>query len=229
MLTPVWCWASVSDPFVISGFSVNTIKSSFCIILSWWIMLPLKNKQLAWKIRIMFSIISYTVHIPRGMRILANSCPIIQIGSLSPTPHPCLYSSLLWQNCSHEFHISPLAFFSYNHSVPTHAQSLDLWDFESKHIGVLRHSLKVEEWGRHFQPFASWFYLCFGMCCACLINLRCLLVMHGENIALMSPLPSSSLQFAAKAVLAGPVSAKQLLLINSAIMVKLEWSEVTFM
>lgn len=43
MLTPVWCWASVSDPFVISGFSVNTIKSSFCIILSWWIMLPLKK------------------------------------------------------------------------------------------------------------------------------------------------------------------------------------------
>lgn len=67
------------------------------------------------------------------------------------------------------------------------------------------------------------------MCCACLINLRCLLVMHGESVALMSPLPSSSLQLAAEAVLAGPVSAKWLLLINSAIMVKLECSEVTFM
>lgn len=52
--------------------------------------------------------------------------------------------------------------------------------------------------------------------------------MHGESVALMSPLPSSSLQLAAEAVLAGPVSAKRLLLINSAIMVKLECSEVTF-
>lgn len=41
--------------------------------------------------------------------------------------------------------------------------------------------------------------------------------MHGECIVLMSPLPSSSLQLATEAVLAGPVSAKQLLLINSAI------------
>lgn len=227
MLTPVWCWASVSDPFVISGFSVNTIKSSFCIILSWWIMLPLK-KTSNWLGKLEWcSLSSHILYTSPGAweywRIHAHYS-----NRLTVPPLHTLYSSLLWQNCSHEFHISPLAFFSYNHSVPTHAQSLDLWDFESKHIGVLRHSLKVEEWGRHFQPFASWFYLCFGMCCACLINLRCLLVMHGESVALMSPLPSSSLQLAAEAVLAGPVSAKRLLLINSAIMVKLECSEVTF-